>query len=237
MRQSFKRVFLTGSAAFFLASTASAEPLPGNDIGILKNEEVQVVQHALYEKAGAFAVGFQLGAVGGDPYYHAISQGVHGSYFLSESLGLTLSIDNYLGMPSQEAERLSTYGGVTVDGFAPRLSATAGAEWAPIYGKFNLMGQGVVHYDTYLSGGLGLYLAQRTIFDGVELSETGNEDVWNRPLAVHLGLGHRFFFRALDLTQAVVVDMKDHIFAAEHPDGSLWAKHNIQFTLGWSLFL
>lgn len=225
------------TAAALLPGVALADPLPGNDLGLLANEEVRVVQENLYEKAGHLEVGASLGAIPNDPYYLAGTVGVVGLYHLSETLGVGLAIHGATGGPTQEADRLSEFGGAAVDSYAPTLLVDLDAQWTPIYAKLNLLGQAVVHYDVYVAGGVGAFLARRSILEGVSAGADPAVGAWNSPASVNLGLGNRFFFRAGDKVQAVHLEARDHLFLAENPDGSRWLKNNLHLTLGWSIYL
>lgn len=231
------RLIQAALAAALLAHTAAAEPLPGKDLGVLENEEVKVVQENLYEKAGHLEIGAGVGLIPSDPWYRAGTFGLSGTYHLSEALGLELSGHFALGRPTRQAETLADFGGAAVDGYAPRALVSVDALWTPIYAKLNLLGQVVLHYDIYLSGGAGIYLARRSLLEGVDASgEDPAGGSWNSPASLNLGLGHRFFYRAGSRAQSIRVDLRDHIFLAEDPGGDRWPKHNLHLSAGWGIF-
>ena len=60
------KICLSLIACFGLTSTALAED--PNDLGVLKDSEIQVIQKRLHPKSGMTEMGGQLGVIGNDPY-------------------------------------------------------------------------------------------------------------------------------------------------------------------------
>lgn len=106
-----------------------------------------------------------------------------------------------------------------------QLGALFSARWAPIYGKINLIGEGVANFDMYGTGGVGLLMISK---DHAELNpEWGIDDTVTSPVivdpqapmvatpALNLGIGLNFF-----VTQSIAIklDARSAIYVADEPD-------------------
>lgn len=225
--------------AFILAlgapTGAVAEPLPGSDIAALDPGEIRIVQDLLYEKAGSVEASLALGFIPNDPYVLSGSLGLGATYHLSETLAVEGTFNFFGNRETAEGERLGVYG-VAVDGYSPFLQGGIGATWTPIYAKLNLLGRAILHYDLYLAGGAGAFLAERTLLAGVDNASESGLERFNSPFSVNVGLGQRFFLRPDTRTQSVKVEVRDHLYRATTPEGEGWIKHNVHITAGWGVF-
>lgn len=105
-----------------------------------------------------------------------------------------------------------------------QLGAIFSARWAPVYGKINLIGEGVLNFDVYGTAGIGLLLitkdyakinpeyANGTSEEPV-LLESGSKPDAN--IAVNLGIGFDFF---LSQSLALKLDARSQLYVAEEPD-------------------
>lgn len=105
-----------------------------------------------------------------------------------------------------------------------QLGAIFDARWTPVYGKINMIGEGVLNFDFYATGGLGLLLITKDYAsvnpdyasgasDNPVLLEAQPETVSN--VAVNLGVGFDFF---LTQTVALKLDARSVLYVAKEPD-------------------
>lgn len=106
-----------------------------------------------------------------------------------------------------------------------QLGAIFAARWAPVYGKINLIGEGVLNFDVYGTAGVGLLLITKDYASvnpdyaaGVEgaapaIVETNPTTVANP--AINLGIGFDFF-----ITQSIAlkIDARSTFYVADEPD-------------------
>jgi outer membrane beta-barrel protein len=106
-----------------------------------------------------------------------------------------------------------------------QLGAIFSARWAPVYGKINLLGEGVLNFDVYGTLGVGLLLETKDYasinpdyVDGVEGAKPAA--VLSQPpteayAALNLGFGMDFF-----LTQSIAlkIDARTALYIADEPD-------------------
>jgi outer membrane beta-barrel protein len=107
-----------------------------------------------------------------------------------------------------------------------QLGAIFSARWAPVYGKINLVGEGVANFDLYGTGGVGLLLITKDTgkynpdFDqnNPGAAPLVNVDP-NAPTAAHpalnLGVGVDFF---VTQTIALKIDARTQLYVAPEPD-------------------
>jgi outer membrane beta-barrel protein len=114
----------------------------------------------------------------------------------------------------------------TIDRLPGNVNLLAGvqAEFSPIYGKLNLIAERVLHFDTYVSGGLGL--SHFTLL-------RGSEDLSGFSPALLLGVGQRYF---VNQWIAVRLEMMDLIYVQPTGKRDRATQHEFLFTLGASFF-
>jgi outer membrane beta-barrel protein len=93
-----------------------------------------------------------------------------------------------------------------------RYHADADFDWAPIYGKFSLLGEGILHFDTYITGGGGAFG-----------TDSGAHPSFN------VGLGLRTF---LSQWLTVRLELRDYFFTDTRADVSGLQK---ELVFGFSL--
>ena len=233
MPPSFKTTLASALIALIPGSLLAADPLPAADLGVLQDHEVQIVQDLLWEKAGTVEVGLHTGLLPADAFTVGLSAGLSAAYHLSEGLAVEVAAHGIRSSASQEAETLAEFSNIQVDSFSPTAIVQANLQWSPIYAKLNLMGQAVVHYDIYFSGGAGAFLAERTLVAGAETAdgETPIPDR-NNAASINFGTGQRFFFDMVGRSGVLRLEARDHLYRVDNPDGSAWTKHNLHLTCG-----
>jgi outer membrane beta-barrel protein len=237
---------LPGLAAVLLTTAAAATPRTAYAADAASTqalEEVKgrkdaknVIQNKFFLKQNRFEIAPALGyvpnnafvsvPVGGAFLAYHFTEGfaVEGSVFYAPNTGNagvknlteTLVSIAYEGSPDakfqQPLDRL-------------QLGAIFDARWAPVYGKINLIGEGVLNFDFYGTAGLGLLLITKdyaTISDEYAGGDTTANPVQleaqpqtTSNVAVNLGVGFDFF---LTQTIALKLDARSALYVAKEPD-------------------
>lgn len=98
------------------------------------------------------------------------------------------------------------------------------AEFSPLYGKINFIAEKVLHFDVYLTGGLGL-AGYKLVKDGADASGLAP--------GVLLGVGQRFFANEWIAVKLELLDLV-WLQPTAKSDGQL--NNQLMFTLGASFF-
>ncbi len=191
------------------------------DIGIIRDEDIAVVQKLLYPKDGRAEVAVALGVMPFDAYLTTPNAQLSYVQHLSESFGLSVVAGGGWGFKTQVYRTLEspTYG---VAPYAYRYlgSVLAGIEWSPIYAKLNLNGARVIHFDIYAPLRVGLTVEQSVIpSGGMAFGPT-----------LSPGIGARLF---LGKATAVKVELRDDLLIERRElTQSTEFKQNANVTLG-----
>ena len=148
--------------ALTLTPDASAQDMV--DIGVLRNEDIAVVQNLLYPKQERTEVGVHLGLMPFDAYLWTPNAQLSFNKHMQENLSFSLVAGGGYGLKTaayQEMESPSF--GAAPYAYRYLASLLAGMEWNPIYAKLNLDGAHVVHFDVYLAGRAGVTLSESVI--------------------------------------------------------------------------
>lgn len=199
------------------------------DLGVLRNDELHVVQNMLYTKADKGEASVFLGAVAFDPYSVAPKLQFGYGAFLSETLGWKASLGVGWGLPNGTYRELDSpaYGKVP-EAYRYIASVGVGVEWDPIYAKMSVNGDRVFHHDVYvpIEGG---FTFERLIES--DLADTFGQSLG---LAPHLGLGvgarvytHR--------GPAIKVEVRDDLLIQHRGASQSWKfKQNINVLVGFA---
>ncbi len=189
MRKSILLLCLTLIASFLAAAPAEAakrktakkkgveEVVKPEEVGVLKNEDVQVVQRILYPHKGRTELGFHLGGHFFDPYVVGVIGGFDMTHFFKETGGLHIQICGGYGGSNQHHQDLTSNifsdVGYTLGNDARRLLAgvTVAAELIPAYAKYNFFGKRVFHNDLYILLGGTVYLGQGILTNSRDASQ------------------------------------------------------------------
>ncbi|MBN2498834.1 MAG: outer membrane beta-barrel domain-containing protein [Deltaproteobacteria bacterium] len=219
-------VFLALLAALGSAGTAVAAEEEGRTL----RDRIKSVTSRLYLKSGRLELTvFPMTSLSlNDAFYQKLGGGLGVGYYFTESLGVQLLATYSLNLETSNA---SYYGRKDeYIPFAGKRSILVGADfvWAPLYGKVNLASEYVMHFDTYLMGGIGLLGAEQT-------SEAGSSSFG---FAASVGLGLRFFFTRMI---ALKLELKDYLVFNDTVSFRNQERGDVQqqllFNLGLCLFL
>lgn len=165
----------------------ATQPAPAATNQQVINSDIQVIQRKAFLKSGRFELAPSFGFSINDPLLRSYAVGGEANYFLSDSfsVGLDLNVfipqfqDAYYNVPLDErvlpaVNRYNFEGGIDFG-------------YVPIYGKFAFLESGVLHWEGWISGGVGLTQTQIVPRDP---SEPG----WNNNnISPDVGVGVRIF--------------------------------------------
>ena len=197
------------------------------EVGVLRNQDVRVVQKNLYVKRGHHEVGFLLSTQPWDPYTAGLMLGFNLTLNPSE-----IMLQGGYGWGNGHWQDV-TFLGNSAGGNLTSLGSDAARQlaggsvnvvWSPIYAKLAWGRSKVIHFDVYGTLGAHGYLAQRLEADAGFRAVVGPS----------VGLGLKFF---LSPKVALKVDLRDHISIEQRTySGKVTARNNFQFGLGLAFY-
>jgi outer membrane beta-barrel protein len=171
-----------------------------------RNEElrdrVKSVQRKVFVKKDRFEIFPYFGLDLNDPFYQHFIVGGSVGYHLVDSLALEARGGAVIGTIKQNTLTIARQQAGAVIENPPEFKGHADLDltWAPFYGKISVLGEAIVHFDTYLTAGPGIFVT----------------DLGVAP-AVNFGLGQRYF-----LTDWLVArfEVRNYVFAETRNDRS-----------------
>ncbi len=200
-----------------------------------KKAAPNLIQNKFFVKANRFEIAPAIGYVPNNAFVTSVYGGAFAAYHFSDSfsaegaffyapntgaagvkgLTQTLVVIAHDGNPDtsfrQPLDRL-------------QLGAIFSARWAPVYGKINLIGEGVLNFDVYGTGGVGLllvtkdYASYNPAFDSdpsVDPTIVETQPATEAYPALNLGVGLDFF---LTQTIALKIDARGAFYIADEPN-------------------
>lgn len=200
-----------------------------------KKAAPNLIQNKFFVKANRFEIAPAVGYVPNNSFVTSVYGGAFAAYHFSDQfsaegaffyapntgaagvkgLTQTLVVIAHDGNPASEFKQ-------PLDRL--QLGAIFSARWAPVYGKINLIGEGVLNFDVYGTGGVGLLLVTKdyarynTEFDNdptVDPTIVESQPATEAYPAVNLGVGMDFF---LTQTIALKIDARSALYIADEPD-------------------
>lgn len=197
------------------------------EIGVLRKQDIHVVEKLLYSKAGRTEIGFDLSGLFFDPYVVGVQGGFDLNIHVDEWKAFHAEVIGGYGFSNQHHNDLTNdifALGPSLGTDARRILAgvSAGIQLAPIYAKFSLAGAKVVHNDVYFYIGASGFLGQ-----GME------PGVGYSPLiGPAVGIGTRLF---VNPTTTIRLEFKDHITIEQRAfTERVEPVNNLVFTVGVS---
>jgi outer membrane beta-barrel protein len=195
------------------------------DVGVIRNDEIAVVQKNLYPKTKRTELGVHAGVMPFDAYLTTPNAQVSVDLHQSDRVGISILAGGGYGLKSGTYRELESITfGVAPYAFRYLGSALVGAEWAPIYAKMSWDGAHVVHFDVYGVGRAGLSVESSVIpGGGLAFAPT-----------LSPGIGTRFF---LNPKTSLRVELRDDLLL-EWRDitSSMEFKQNAGVTAGVSFW-
>jgi len=137
------------------------------EIGVIRDEDITVVQRMLYPKVDRNEFGFHVGIMPFDPYLTTPNGQITFTRHLSNKLGFSAVAGGGYGLKTNVYKLLeSPTFGVAPYAYRYLTAVLLGVEYAPIYAKMNLNGARVYHFDIYGTLRGGLTVEQSVLPDG-----------------------------------------------------------------------
>lgn len=201
-----------------------------------KKAPTSLIQNKFFVKANRFEIAPAIGYVPNNAFVTSVYGGAIAAYHFSDSFAAE---GTFLYAPNTGAAGMKgltqTLVGIAYEGNQEtsfrqpldrlQLGAIFSARWSPVYGKINLIGEGVLNFDVYGTAGIGLLLVTK---DYASINPDYAADVEGAdpavPLtnpsteaypALNLGIGLNFF-----LTQSIAlkIDARSALYIAKEPD-------------------
>ena len=207
------------------------EEVKVEEVGVLKNEDVHVVQKMMYAKRGHPEIGFLLSAQPWDAYTFGAMGGFDLTLNATENFGVEVIVQGGYGWANGHHKDVtylanSAGGAMTAlanDAVRQLVGGNVNLVWSPIYAKLAWGSQKVVHFDVYGTLGAHGFLTQR--LESEDLAALVGPSV---------GLGLKFF---LSPKAALKIDLRDNIsLETRQFTGRFTARNNFQFGLGLAFY-
>lgn len=155
-----------------------------------------------------------------DAFFNKYLFGVKGTYHLGEQTFLSAQVVGGFSSPTGSAvvcpagKGCATASSEQLYQVPGNIKLMGGAEfgWAPIYGKLNMLGEKVLHFDGYVVAGVD-YISYQDVLakaDAQSAAKAGSAPGSVGSVGGHVGLGMRIFMNEF---AAVRLEMKDYIYA------------------------
>lgn len=183
------------SAAGTQGETPDAASPATETTGLLLQDRIKAVSRKVFVKEGRFELAPFAGFSTNDAFFRRWTLGSRASYHLVDSFSLDVggawnAFSEKLDSVRIVGEALSAVPDqATLHGYAD-----AGVTFSPVYGKVSLLSESVIHFDGFVSGGVGAVFTSDQ--DGI------------KP-AMQLGIGTRVF---LNRWVVMRVDLRDYIY-------------------------
>lgn len=223
-------------AAAFAPSVAGANPAE-DALKEVQGEIVtkqDVVQNRYFLKSNRFEIAPVLGIVPNNPMVNRYTGGVLLAYHFTENFAVGGQIIYSPDLGTNDLKDLTNTlvviahnGDPNVDFQQPLdklvLGATFSANWIPVYGKINLIGEAVLNFDLYLSGGLGMlsiakyyavYDDEKARTDPTQPPVSLTEPVRAVRVPLNLAVGADFF---ITQTLALKIEARSYIYVDDTP--------------------
>ena len=150
------------------------------------SDRIQAVERKFFLKRSRFELYPYFGFDINDPFFQHLFVGASLSYHVADSLAIEARGGYVVAAIEKDVIRFTQQATESLLSGEPKLvmHADAALTWSPIYGKFSLFGESIIHFDTYLSGGGGVMLTER---------REGSKNVSNTNPAANVAIGQRYF--------------------------------------------
>lgn len=224
---------LAAAAGLLFGATALAQDdgPPVEDplkLGVLRNEEIRVVQDRLFPKDDRSEIGVAVGFIPFDAYTVApLGRLTYGQH-TSETFGWEVQVAGGYGLPNATYRELNgpTYG-VQPEAYRFLASVTGGVEFSPIYAKMAWGTGRVLHHDIYFPVVAGVTIEQL-----VEVDLAGEASPFAIGPTLGAGVGTRVF---MGDGPHLRIELRDDVMLQNRASGTRAIKQNVGVTvgLGW----
>jgi outer membrane beta-barrel protein len=213
----------TTASLFALLLAVTATPAMASetiDVGIIRDEDIRVVQKKLYDLGGRTELGAHLGLMPFDAYVTTPNVQISADFHLTDKVGISVVGGGGYSFKTGTYKKLESPAyGVAPYAFRYLGSVLGGVEWAPIYAKMNV-NQNIWHFDAYVAGRAGVTIETSLLPNG------------GTPIAPTLSpaLGARVF---LSKSSALRAEIRDDLMLQSRPlTQSTAFKQNLNVTVG-----
>jgi outer membrane beta-barrel protein len=153
-------------------------------------DRIKAVERKVFLKRRRFEVMPYVGLDLNDAFFQHFFVGASAAYHLEDSFALELRGGFALGDLEKDSVRFVRVETGSLPFDPPSLVAHADldAVWAPIYGKLSLFGESILHFDTFLTAGGGIFVTERT-----DDPRGARDRVTNVNPSANIGVGQRYF--------------------------------------------
>ena len=158
------------------------------------SDRIKSVQRKVFLKRQRVEVFPFFGLDLNDPFYQHFVLGASVGFHLADSMSVELRGGGVIGSVEQDAIKFVRQETDSLIVDPPQFKAHVDLDfnWAPFYGKISLLGEGILHFDTYVTAGPGIFATDAGI----------------NP-AMNVGLGQRYFINDWLVTR---VELRDYLF-------------------------
>ena len=211
----------------FLPSEVQAGREPAQSALENRNKDLtpDVVQNRFFLKEGRFEITGAGGYVPNNPMVTRFAGSLFGAYHINEKFAGEFAFMYFPDLGSNDLKGLtqklveiannrSNAGSFEQPVEKMLLDASFAGRWSPIYGKINLIGENVLNFDFYFTGGLGM-ISSKAYYayadgDVISLRYTGRET----HVPLNAGLGLNIF---VNQSVAVKIDARSFIYRGPAP--------------------
>lgn len=212
---------------FFGSSDANAGREPAQAALENRNTDLtpDVVQNRFFLKEGRFEITAAGGYVPNNPMVTRLSGSLFGAYHINEKFAGEFAFMYFPDLGSNDLKGLtqklveiannrSNQSNFEQPVEKMLLDASFAGRWSPIYGKINLIGENVLNFDFYFTGGLGMISSKKyyAYSDNEVISLRYSGRTTHVPL--NAGLGLNIF---LNQSLALKLDARSFIYRAPAP--------------------
>jgi outer membrane beta-barrel protein len=151
------RVFLAIAALVLTTVSTVTHAQNVVDVGVVKDDDIKIVQKLLYPKAKQNEFGAHLVVMPFDAFTFTPAMSLSFAHHIREDLGFEGQLTGGYGLKNSHYKQLESPAyGVAPDVYRFLGSAMADVQWSPIYAKMNVAGRRIFHHDIFVTGGLGV---------------------------------------------------------------------------------
>ncbi len=165
------------------------EAQPLDEADLTQDDLVKSIQRKVFLKAHRFELAASVFIAVNDPYYTKWGISLRGTYFLADTLGLSVHGSWYQVYPTNDVTIAKQIFQSRIYYSVPQWSLLGDAEWSPIYGKANIFNS-IFHFDLYLLAGLGVVWTETSPTPVDSLQPNGPKR--GPSFAGEFGIGMRF---------------------------------------------
>jgi outer membrane beta-barrel protein len=131
------------------------EVQPLDEAELTQDDLVKSIQRKVFTKAHRFELAPTFFVSVNDPYYSKWGIALRGTYFLADTLGVSLHASWWQLVTTDNVNIAKANFQSRIFFSVPQWSTLGDLEWSPIYGKASIFNS-IFHFDLYLLAGLGV---------------------------------------------------------------------------------